>query len=171
MAKNEFAAVIANIEALQRRMERAPDDIARRCLDFTLNVVPRPPWNTGQLRNSGVAYVGGRSVAHTKDMVGAPKGINPNGWMAKGRGTGKGGGTISSPTRTNINKFKSGESDGAIPASVLGTISIVYNSPIAALMHEWPGKFTDAQSGKHYITAKFTLFRGAFALVLKKVWT
>lgn len=176
-SKTEFTAIIANIQKLKGKLELAPTVIAKQCLDATYHQVPRPPWNTGQLRSSGAAYVGGRRVAKTPLTGPNPKGSwtirkrtkhKAVGGLSRGSATG----TVKAPETTNITKFSQPglEVSGNLPSTVTGSISIVYHSPVAALMHEWDGNFSDAQSGKYYISSKIPQFFGAFVTVMKRIW-
>ena len=189
MAKDEFVGIIGSLKVLQTKMVAAPKEIARECLMATYNEVPRPPWNTGQLRSSGSAYVGGRRVAITPLT-----GPNPNGpWQKRkkvskvikgisfvgaegGKTRGSATSVIHQPWTLNITKFQQPDVDtnlhmaSKLPTTVTGEITIIYHSPVAALMHEWEGGFSDPSSGKFYITAKFPRFEHIFTDVMRRIW-
>lgn len=189
---NEFAAMIANIDKLKNRLEHeVAREVATEWLMATYEVFPRPPWNTGLLRSSGTAYVGGALVATTPST-----GPNPNGsWRVRkkvtktiGSGkpfTGTAGGrsygnrniygevvsTVESPTMTNINFFNTAtEVEGNLPSTVVGTISVVYRTPYAAMMHEWSGGFSSPDSGAHYISSKMPRLGTILATALRRVF-
>jgi hypothetical protein len=165
MAKDEFAGIIANIEKLQEQMDLAPDILAPMLLDATLIVSPTPAWNTGRLRTSGTAYVDGRKVAQNK-----LHGPNPNGLFDKFGIQGKSGGMVTRKETVTGGTFGA-DALGAVGGKVKGTISIVYRAPTAAMMHEWPGRFSDPTAGPHYITSKFNLWNLAYIQVMKRIWS
>jgi hypothetical protein len=50
-------------------------------------------------------------------------------------------------------KYKGTGSTGSV-SSLRGKVTVLYQAPHAALMHEWPGGFSDMHSGAHYVSSK-----------------
>jgi len=154
MAKMEFVgALVQGVDHLISQLKDVDRRIALDLLDATYSEYPRPPWNTGQLRSSGAAYIGTTKVGTTPET-----GPNPNG-PARTREKGSGGLSTGSSTFTptffgNTAKHLATANLGEPPNTVRGKITIIYHSPVAALMHEWDGGFSDSQSGPGYITQK-----------------
>jgi hypothetical protein len=157
--KLEFVAgVIEKIAKFQGVLYATPYLLAEEFLRATLVDEPRPPWNTGALRRSGAAYIGTKRVLTTADLGHDDLlGINPSGWYET-RGmvgmayTAYGKATKSirgSKIKTGMGKGRRGKFD-----SLHSKVTVVYSAPYAALMHEWPGKFTDNASGAHYVSSK-----------------
>lgn len=148
MSNELVAGLIEGVNELIERIGLSPDILAEELLDETLYTYPAPAWNTGELRSSGAAYVGGRFVSQTPWV-----GSNPEGWFEKfgKRGSaGEGGGFFG---RTGGNVY-SGMRKQYLSSSVRDTISIVYHSPVAEMMHEWSGGFTADDAGPGYIEEK-----------------
>jgi hypothetical protein len=160
--KLEFVAgVIEKIAKFQGVLYATPYLLAEEFLRATLVDEPRPPWNTGALRRSGAAYIGTQRVLTTADLGHDDLlGINPSGWyetraMVGMAYTAYGKATKSirgSKIKTGMGKGRRGKFD-----SLRGKVTVVYSAPYAALMHEWPGEFTDNQSGAHYVSSKILL--------------
>jgi hypothetical protein len=151
----EFAAgVLEGIDHLISKLETVDITLAQRLLDATYFEVPRPAWDTGELRSSGAAYIGTTKVASTP--LTGPNPNVPAEWRKK-RGTkwqmDRGGNRSFASMRMRVFNTAT-RVEGEFPSTVRGKISIVYRARAAALMHEWAGNFTAADAGPHYISAK-----------------
>jgi len=165
MANYEFAAVIAKLDRLVTQLSNADVEIANELLDATHDKAPRPAWNTGQLRNSGVAYIGSIPVGYTAGMTTFP---NPNGAYAKYGKRGRAElGVLKSFGTLRKRGLDTGDADGEF-GTTRGKITIVYTSPVAALMHEWTGKFSAPLAGANYISAKMATADIIAVKVLRK---
>jgi hypothetical protein len=166
MAKLEFVGVaIDKLEGMAKTLAQTPEVLAEEFLKATLIDEPRPPWNTGELRNSGGVYIGNQLYMTTQDVAyryGAEYLLeeNPNGWYVKQGKSGMASGRHYSdygavPQRFSSSKFsyKESGSTGSFD-SFRNKVTVIYQAPHAELMHEWPGKFTDPQSGAHFISDK-----------------
>jgi hypothetical protein len=156
---------INKLEALAQTLHETPEMIAEEFLRATLIDVPRPPWWTGELRNSGGVYIGNSLHMTTQEIASLHGawdllGENPkfSGSAVTGAGLATGrhyGDTSLVPQRFRGSKatYKGSGSYGEFD-SFRNKISVIYQAPHAALMHEWGGKFTDEMSGAHYISSK-----------------
>ncbi len=166
MARGFAANIIGGIDRLISRLNHVDVELAIRLLNNTLNDYPRPPWNTGELRSSGAVYIGGRLI-QTNPQIGS----NPNGaWEKHGNSgyvsdVGAGAGTIK---ELRIAKIRT--SDDVSVSTLKGKITVIYTSDIAAVMHEWPGGFSDPDSGPYYISAKLITFGGDFHEAFRNVF-
>lgn len=157
MAREFAANLIAGINRLYSRLNVVDVQLAKELLRATYEDYPRPAWNTGQLRSSGAVYIGGRLIATTSQT-----GANPGGsWALHGQSgrVDQGAGPFILK-ELHIRKIRSATTTAGTEAvtSLRGKITVIYNSPVAAMMHEWAGGFSDDESGPHYITAKFLTF-------------
>ena len=172
--KSYVAGVIDKLEAMEYLIsEDIPEEIANTFLTHTLVAEPRPPWATGALRRSGVVYIGGTKYMDTNDVAfqeGMPEliGINPR--FHGEIGYGKFDGEYSTPKKLKLSKvkYKGSRSTGAI-STLRGKITVMYQAPHAAIMHEWPGKFSDPQSGAHYISSKIFMSLESSAFRIKEL--
>lgn len=159
MAK-EFAGLIQGVDRLLSRLNYADVALAEKLLDATFYEYPRPAWDTGELRSSGAAYIGTTKVAETPATGQNP--AVPAAWIKKrGRGHLLRGGNQSFASMPIKTLHRATRTSGhALASTVRGKISIVYRARAAALMHEWTAtigvgrKFTAADAGPHYISAK-----------------
>jgi len=182
--KSYVAGVIDTLEALEELIiADIPETVAHEFLKSTLVDSPRPPWQTGSLRRSGVVYIGGVKYLTTEDLnVPHLLGHNPDAplysaWarrrMSKkaiNAGQGIEGGSYSSPQSLTLRKvkYKSTGSTGAI-STLRGKITVMYQAPHAALMHEWTGNFSDPLSGAHFISSKALLATSKAAVRIKQL--
>jgi hypothetical protein len=166
MPSREFAAgLISGIDRLIRQANEVDINLAKELLDSTLNDYPRPAWNTGELRSSGAVYIGGQLIKQNP-WVGA----NPVGAYATMENAG-----MATPGNSNvvgelrIRKLRQGTTGDNV-SSLRGKITVIYDSPVAAMMHEWNGGFSDDESGPHYISAKLLKFGPRFQEVLREIF-
>ena len=191
MPRLEFVAGVLNgLAMLEAGMDAAPEIIAEKFLHSTLVDEPRPPWQTGELRNSGAVYIGGRlhmttaSLAATDWQVEQLLEPNPaffdveSGKWAKpsGRQTDrhkKLGPLVPSllrgdRLRTDFMAYFKGAARATFTLS--NKITVMYQAPHALLMHEWPGNFSDAKSGAHFITSKAFMLEYKVAFAYKGLY-
>lgn len=166
MAREFAASLIEGINRLTARLEQSADNLAEELLDKTYYEVPRPAWNTGDLRSSGAVYVGSRLVKRTPWT-----GANPvGGYTAMGSsGISENTGGFAAKTM-RASKLQKGTRGSDYVSTVRDKITVIYDSPVAALMHEWPGGFSHPESGPLYIAAKFITFDKNFYQVMKEVF-
>ena len=182
--KSYVAGVLDRLETLSVLIgEVIPEELAYEFLRSTLMDIPRPPWQTGSLRRSGVAYIGNKKYL-TTDMVATMEGrqdlLGPNVHSPWYKGTGLIGYGIdesvsdsafySTPARLKLSKvkYKGGASTGKI-ATLRGKVTVMYQAPHAALMHEWNGTFSDSKSGAHFISSKILNATQATALRIQEL--
>jgi len=171
LAGKEFVgAIIEGTTRLASRLNEVDVELARELLDATYYDYPRPAWNTGQLRSSGAVYIGGKLIATTPET--SP---NPLGWYET-RG-GKMGqaeanvGAFEGVGELKIGKIRRATDIESMVTSLKGAITVIYQSPVAALMHEWPHGFTDGDSGRGYISEKLLKFDRQFTEVFRRVFS
>ena len=169
--KSYVAGVINQLDTLEFFIgEVVPEVLAYEFLRSTLMDVPRPPWQTGSLRRSGSAYVGQRKVTTTLDVAIKEGrldllGVNTNSPWYKGTGlighgideriTDTSNDFYSTPLTARLRKLKtSGQRRYSAITTMAGKVTVMYQAPHAALMHEWNGTFSDTQSGAHFVSSK-----------------
>ncbi len=181
MAKLEFVAGIVDaLQIMKQTIAETPQIAAEEFLAATLTVTPTPPKDTGALRNSAAAYIGGKLAVTALDLVVSGKipadTLEPRTLM-----------TVNGPIAANRNPISdaapairrsiTGKSlrggtqytNRQITAgSLYGKISIVYRTPYAAQMHEWQGKMHEPGSGPNFISAKSYMFMGKTKFRIKK---
>ena len=70
MPRYEFVAgVLDTLDSIQQGLAESPMILAKEFLRSTLIDEPRPPWNTGELRNSGAVYIGGQKYLTTAQIA------------------------------------------------------------------------------------------------------
>jgi len=193
--KSYVAGIVDAINTMEEIIAyTTPEIIAYEFLKSTLMDYPRPPWQTGALRRSGVVYIGGRKYMTTTDVAiregamellgpnyaspyyaGAPLGasgvykdipmFSPN--IGFGDESSAGYSTPNTLTLKKV-KFKDTGSTGAI-SSLRSKITVMYQAPHAALMHEWPGGFSDMLSGAHYVSGKAIMSTKLAAFRIKQL--
>lgn len=170
MAEEFAAGLVKNIKQLAANLASIPDDLASQLLADTYLETPRPPWNTGELRDSGAVYVGSRLVATTVGMFGEA-GINPKGDYALTGKTGLATGGVRYPLmRMSQRKLLKANRNYAAVSTVRDQITVFYQAPHAALMHDWPGAFSDPDSGAGYVSLKLVRFSKPFEMVIRQHW-
>lgn len=170
MADEFVAGLVKGISTLARNLEKVPAALAKELLYSTWHDVPRPPWNTGQLRNSGYAYVGSKLVAQTERDFGFT-GANPNGLFESDGISGMATGDYwsSGAKRLTVKKLLGANINyAAVSGSLADQITIMYQAPHAALMHDWVGGISDPDSGPGYVSLKLAKFGPKFHEVLKQ---
>lgn len=191
MPRLEFVAgVLDGLAMLEAGMDAAPEIIAEKFLHSTLVDEPRPPWETGELRNSGAVYIGGRLHMTTTDLAATDWTVQgllePNpaffdvetGEYAKSTGRAKGrhlGGKPLVPSLLRGGKLRRGlmgfgKGYTRKTFTLRNKITVMYQAPHALLMHEWPGNFSDAKSGAHFITAKAFMLEYKVAFAYKGLY-
>jgi hypothetical protein len=177
MAKKlEF--VSAQVEALKLMRATLSDtaEIAgEEFLASTLVDQPTPPRNTGELRNSGAVYIGSELIATTSSLANTHPRVNTEMLTPRTLDTASGdkvransddglstfrhlGSTPLVPKRLRRSKLAgggagvSGRRTKVGPLS--GKITVLYQAPHAALMHEWSGWMHEPGSGAHFISSK-----------------
>jgi hypothetical protein len=187
MARLEFVAgIVDRLALVEEFLSKSPEVIAQEALLGSLVEVPRPPWRTGELRNSGAVYIGGRLHMTTPEVAawhGYSELLEPNprftgesGILSSNLTTGRALGRHLSglplvPNRLRRDTLVGGttESYGSTGFDTLrNKITIYYHAPHAALMHEWSGGFTDPLSGSHYISSKLGYFSSRFVTLLRQ---
>lgn len=171
--KQSVIGMINNVKRLANQLQAAPTIMAIELLDAAFSDQPRPAWNTGELRSSGAAYVGGKRVAQTPKVGANPVGsyatMGERGRAGTGGGAlGKFGGNIYSEFR--IKYARGGTSQSDIVTTLRDTISIVFHSPVAMMMHEWTKGFSDDEAGPGYIEKKLLASGNDFRKTMKMVY-
>lgn len=185
MARNRSESVIGIINALEQMkgvIETTPYIIAEEFLRSTIEDAPRPPIRTGALRRSGAAYVGNELVITTEELGDKYPNIEAllypvNDDLFAGDGGGENTGISVQRNPTSSLRSRQITSTRRVSGTMKGTslrgnVSVVYSNPVAALMHEWKGGFSDptGQSGAHYVSSKATAFRGKTQTRLKQLF-
>lgn len=169
--KSYVAGVLDRLATLEFFIgEVIPEVLAEEFLRSTLVDQPRPPWATGSLRRSGSVYIGGRKYMSTTDVATlygvehllGPNPIamyniehNPDFNVGYGIDEYDSPNNYSTPARLKLGsiKYKGSGSFGAV-RTLRGKVTVMYQAPHAALMHEWTGEFSDDKSGPHYVSSK-----------------
>jgi len=191
MARLEFVAgVLDGLEMLEAGMAAAPDIIAERFLHSTLVDEPRPPWESGELRNSGAVYIGGRLHMTTADLAATDWQVErllaPNpaffgvgtGKFAESTGRAKGRHKKLGPLvpqllrgdKLHIGFMKYYKGLSKSDFTLRNKITVMYQAPHALLMHEWAGNFSDAKSGAHFISSKAFMLEYKVAFAYKGLY-
>lgn len=173
--------IINAMEQMKGVIESTPYIIAEEFLRSTIEDYPRPPIRTGALRRSGAAYVGNELVMTTEGLGEKYPNIEAllypvnDDLFAGDSGENTGISVQRNPTsslrsrQVVSTKRVSGTMKGT---SLRGNVSVVYSNPVAALMHEWKGGFSDptGQSGAHYVSSKATTFKGRTQTRIKQLF-
>lgn len=186
MPRYEFVAgVLDTLDSIQQGLAESPMILAEEFLRSTLIDEPRPPWNTGELRNSGAVYIGGQKYRTTGQIAAKygfldQMGRNPRFGAAKlneefheedyyGMATDRHLKSVATtPKRFRGEKLRfTGAGTKGKFKNLRGKVTVVYQAPHAALMHEWPGKFTDKKSGAHYVSGKVLMAAATSALRIR----
>ena len=180
-SKLEFVGgVVDLLDRLEATLLMTPEILAEELLRSTLVDTPRPPWKTGELRNSGVVYVGGQLYMHTFDLPNVqhllspnPAFFNPEAFKYEYGGTGLAtarheSGIALAPQKLRRDKLNAAK--GAQVSSLRNKVTVFYNAPHAALMHEWSGGFSDADSGAHFVSSKVSRFTASSVVKIKQIW-
>lgn len=162
------ANIIDALDAMKGYLSETPEIAAEAVLYDSLMEPPRPPVRTGALRRSGAAYVGNRLIATTTALPNVPNEIlyPTNAYAEKGNRDIARGQSLSIPMEpTATFRQRQLRLSGTEVDTLRGKITIVYNNPIAPIMHEWPGRITDPLSGPHWLTSKpYTSINSKLAL-------
>lgn len=167
MAREFAAGLIEGVDRLLSRLNEADVELAESLLDATYYDPPRPPWNTGELRSSGTVYIGGQLIKKTPWTGANPVGPYANAGIAGSADPYSGGNRVQELRMRNI---RQGTAGSDIVDSLRGKITVIYDSPVAALMHEWEGGFSDSESGRFYISSKLAMFSPTFYQVMKELF-
>jgi len=166
MAKSYVAGVLQGIKRLQGSLADMPTQTAYALLQSCLEDEPTPPWDSGDLRNSGAAYVGTRLVATTADFgeyEQNPK-SSPND-LTFGRKTASGASILGS--------FRSRSREGAVKmggsslATFRDTVSVVFRTPYANEMHYGSYNPREPGSGPFYVSSKLPVFGKRFTEIAR----
>lgn len=168
MAKSYVAGVLQGIKNLQSSLQNMPTQTAYALLQSCIEDEPTPPWDSGDLRNSGAAYVGSRLVATGDEF--SPSGHwgqNPTPHPSdekSGRNTAKGA--------TVLSTFRSREREGATLsgaplASTRNTVSVVFRTDHADAMHNGKYRAREPGSGPLFISSKLATFGYKFTEIAR----
>jgi len=166
MAKSYVAGVLQGIKRLQSSLSNMPEQTAYALLQSCLEDEPTPPWDSGDLRNSGAAYVGTRLVTTTEDF--GEYGQNPRASandLVYGRKTASGG--------SHLESFRSRARQGATQmggaplTSFRDTVSVVFKTDYANQMHNGVYKPREPGSGPLFVSSKLPIFGRKFTEIAR----
>jgi len=156
MAKSYVAGVLQNIKQLQNSLARLPEQTAFALLQSCLEDEPTPPWDSGDLRNSGAAYVGARLVATTEDFEHYDQNPRAHPNDANFGRKGSKGSTILSSFRSR--ERAGAASYGAALSTTRDAVTVVFRTEYANLMHDGNYNPREPGSGPLFVSSKLPRF-------------
>ena len=196
MAKKHgyVAGVINTLEAMEALIGQSPEVVAEVFLRDTIEKQPKPAWETGALRRSGMAYIGSVPYINTVGLLGPMHRDlqdNPNFYaresmtftgatdrpesydsfsVLRGPRHIKGAESLTFKDvkrsgRGGLNRFAAARKKFTLRDKV----TVAYSAPYAATMHEWTGNFSHHESGPGFITTKAPYLAAGVAKAMKGV--
>lgn len=162
MGNQETISKLRNaLIAFRSVVDDVPAVVSEEILKASILDEPRVPHRTGDLASSGGAYSSGRLSVTSEELGDSNAAIavwlNPDGKYADDGRVLQAQGLSDSIYRKPPSVLGTGQGDGAI----------AYFNPIATVMHEWKGGFSEYDAGPHFLSSKGAIGAARAASKLK----